>query len=209
MAKRAHAYPQVTVRAAELVDTAVVTAPAGITAADAARLARKREAGVVACGEAGYALREDLARAVALGLGDLPARSLTRPLPVAARQAPELDVRRLLAEGATAVVVTDGRTPMGAVARAPRPRALSLAPRLARTVPPATLALLSTAGRLAEAAGARGFVAGGIVRDAWQAAHENTWVATRVSSHENANVIRSANAAQRPRLIVPSSPRSG
>ena len=50
MAKRAHAYPQVTVRAAELVDTAVVTAPAGITAADAARLARKREAGVVAAG---------------------------------------------------------------------------------------------------------------------------------------------------------------
>lgn len=169
MAKRAHAYPQVTLAAAELVDTAVVTAPAGITAADAVRLARKREAGVVACGEGSYALREDLARAVTLGLGDVPARSLARPLPVVARHAPELDVRRRLAEGATAVVVTDGRTAVGAVARAPRPRALSLAPHLARTVEPAGLELLSVAGRLAEAVGARAFVAGGIVRDAWRA----------------------------------------
>jgi tRNA nucleotidyltransferase (CCA-adding enzyme) len=169
VAKRAHAYPQVTVTAAELVDTAVVTAPGGIAAADSLRLARKREAGVVACGEGRYVLREDLARAVALGLGDVPARSLARPLPVAPRHAPELDVRRRLAEGATAVIVTDGRTALGAVARAPRPRALSLAPHLARTVLPAALARLSTAGRLAEAAGARAFVAGGIVRDAWQA----------------------------------------
>jgi tRNA nucleotidyltransferase (CCA-adding enzyme) len=168
VAKRAHAYPQVTLAAAELVDTAVVTAPAGITAADGARLARKREAGVVACGDT-YALREDLARAVALGLGDVPARSLTRALPVVARHAPELDVRRRLAEGATVVVVTDGRTVVGAVARAPRPRALSLAPHLARTVERADLELLGTAGRLAEAVGARAFVAGGIVRDAWRA----------------------------------------
>ncbi len=169
MARRAHAYPQVTVAAAELVDTAVVTAPAGITAADAVRVARKREAGVVACGAGAYALREDLARAVALGLGELPARALTRPLPVVARQAPELDVRRRLAEGATAVIVTDGRTALGAVARAPRPRAVSLAAHLARTVEPASLTLLAAAGRHAEAAGARAFVAGGIVRDAWRA----------------------------------------
>jgi tRNA nucleotidyltransferase (CCA-adding enzyme) len=168
VAKRAHAYPQVTLSAAELVDTAVVAAPAGISAADGARLARKREAGVVACG-AGYALREDLARAVALGLGDVPARSLARPLPVVARHAPELDVRRRLAEGATVVIVADGRTVVGAVARAPRPRALSLAPHLARTLAPAGVQLLATAGRLAEAVGARAFVAGGIVRDAWRA----------------------------------------
>jgi tRNA nucleotidyltransferase (CCA-adding enzyme) len=161
-------YPQVTLSAAELVDTAVVAAPAGISAADGARLVRKREAGVIACGE-GYALREDLARAVALGLGDLSARSLTRPLPVVGRHAPELDVRRRLAEGAIVVVVADGRTVVGAVARAPRPRALSLAPHLARTLAPAGVTLLATAGRLAEAVGARAFVAGGIVRDAWRA----------------------------------------
>ena len=169
VAKRAHVYPQVTLAAAELVDTAVVTAPAGITAADGWRLARKREAGVVACGEGSYALREDLARAVALGLGDVPARSLTRPLPVVARHAPELDVRRRLAEGAIAVVVTDGRTVAGAVARAPRPRTVSLGPHLVRTLEPAGRELLTTAGRLAEAVVARAFVAGGIVRDAWRA----------------------------------------
>jgi tRNA nucleotidyltransferase (CCA-adding enzyme) len=168
MARRAHAYPQVTLAAAELVDTAVVTAPAGITAADASRLARKREAGVVACGDR-YALREDLARAVALGLHDVLARSLARPLPVLSRQAPELDVRRRLAEGATAVIVADGRTVVGAVARAPRPRVLSLASRLTLTLDAQALGLLATAGRLAEGAGARAFVAGGIVRDAWRA----------------------------------------
>lgn len=169
MAKRAHAYPQVTLAAVELVDTAVVSAPAGITAGEAVRLARKREAAVVACGEGSYALREDLARAVALGLGDVPARSLTRPLPVVARHAPELDVRRRLAEGAIAVVVGDGRTVAGAVARAPRPRTVSLAPHLMRTMEPAGRELLTTAGRVADAVGARAFVAGGIVRDAWRA----------------------------------------
>ncbi|HUF90782.1 MAG TPA: hypothetical protein VMR23_00295 [Candidatus Limnocylindria bacterium] len=169
VARRAHAYPQVTVTAADLVDTAVVTAPSGITAADAVRVARKREAGVVACGEGGHALCEDLSRAVALGLGDVRARSLTRPLPVVPRQTPELDVRRRLAEGAAAVIVTDGRAALGAVARAPRPRTVSLAARLARTVAPASLTLLAAAGGHAQAVGGRAFVAGGLVRDAWRA----------------------------------------
>ena len=51
MARRAHAYPQVMPVAADLVDGAVVAGPATLAASDAARLARRRGAEVLAAGE--------------------------------------------------------------------------------------------------------------------------------------------------------------
>jgi hypothetical protein len=80
VARRAHTYPQVSLTAADLIDTPVISAPSSITVADALRLARRRHGRVLACGAGTHVLTEDLARADALGLGDLAAVDLERPL---------------------------------------------------------------------------------------------------------------------------------
>ena len=164
MARRAHAYPQISLVAADLVDAEVLAAPAGVTAADALRLARRRRVRILACGAGHHVLAEDLARADSLGLGDLPARELARPLPVVAPRTPELAVRRALGEGAPAVIVTG----KGSIARAASPRALPVRARLEKALSPATRALLAEVARVAAGQGARAFVAGGLVRDAWR-----------------------------------------
>src|SRR6185503_4935925 len=84
MAGRARTYPQVTPTAADLVDGAVVAAPAALSAGDGLRLARRRGVDVLAAGTRGFVLREDLARAESLGVGDLQLHRLTRPLPALA-----------------------------------------------------------------------------------------------------------------------------
>jgi tRNA nucleotidyltransferase (CCA-adding enzyme) len=168
MARRAHAYPQVSLTAADLVDGSALATPAGISVADALRLARRRRARVLACGRDRHVIVEDLARADGLGLGDLAAREVARPLPRVTPATPELAVRRRLAEGTPAVVVT-GR---GVIARAAAPRAVPVRARLERAVPETTRALLAEVARVAAAQGARAFVAGGLVRDAWRGAHD-------------------------------------
>jgi tRNA nucleotidyltransferase (CCA-adding enzyme) len=168
MAKRAHLYPQVAPTAADLVDGALARVPPTLTARDALRLARRRNVDVLAVGGAAFALREDAARAEALGVGDLAIRRLARPLPVVPARETETAVRRRLAAGAPAVVVARGRAPLGVVRRVvPAPR-VSLRPRLQRWLDAESLALLSTAGRLAEAHGATAYAVGGVVRDAWR-----------------------------------------
>ena len=167
MARRAHAYPQVTPIAADLVDQPVTTAPVGVGAADALRLARRRGAVGVACGKAGWALTEDLARAQGLGLAGIPAEALARRLPVVDAHAAEVTVRRHLRAGAAAVVVVERGTPVGAVTRGPAPLAISMQARLEQTLDVPALQVLATTARLAAAAGARAFAVGGIVRDAW------------------------------------------
>jgi len=165
VARRAHAYPQIVLTAGDLVDTDVVTAAPGITAADALRFARRRRARVLACGAA-HVLVDDLARADTLGLGDVPARDVARPLPIVAVRTPELVVRRALSEGAPAVIVP-GR---GAIARPALTRPLAVRGRLEHALPAATRALLADIARVAAAQGARAFVVGGLVRDAWRRA---------------------------------------
>ena len=167
MARRAHAYPQVTPTVADLIDGAVVAAPATLGATDATRLARRRRAEVLAAGEGRWVLREDAARADSLGLGALAIRRLTRPLPVVPAGQSEIVARRHLAAGALAVVVTRGRTPLGVVRRAPPPAGLSMQARLERSLDAESLLLLRTVGRLAADEGARAFAVGGLVRDAW------------------------------------------
>jgi tRNA nucleotidyltransferase (CCA-adding enzyme) len=167
MARRAHAYPQVSPAAADLVDGAVIAAPPALVASDGARLARRRGADVLAAGEGRWVLREDAARAEALGVGTLPITRLARPLPVVAARDSEIVVRRHLAAGAPAVVVVRGKVPLGVVRRAPPPVMISMQARLEGALDAESRALLATVGRLAAAHGARAFAVGGLVRDAW------------------------------------------
>lgn len=174
MAKRAHAYPSVDLTAVDLINASVARLPAGCRVGAALAIARRRNAplGALAAGRAGYVLREDLRRASALGLDDITALRLTRRLPRVAPRAGEVTVRRHLAAGAPAAVVEDRRGPLGAilVVRGDRGPAsqLSMAARLTRRLPPATLELLRSLGALAAAQGGRAFAVGGLVRDAWR-----------------------------------------
>ena len=166
MARRAHAYPQVSLTAADLVDTPVVTVPASMTVDDALRVSRRRHARVLACGAGLHVLVEDLARAETLGLGELAAAAVARPLPVIDAHAPELLARRALSEGAPMVIVR-GR-PGGAIARGAAPRTISLVARINAALSVDTREVLETVRGLAAAHGARAFLAGGIVRDVWR-----------------------------------------
>ena len=80
MAKRAHAYPQASLVATDLVNAAVARASAPIAIGAALRLARKRDAAMVVT-EGRYLLREDLVRASLLGLDDLASTTVARDLP--------------------------------------------------------------------------------------------------------------------------------
>jgi tRNA nucleotidyltransferase (CCA-adding enzyme) len=167
MARRSHVYPQAAPVAADLVDGPVVAVPATLAAADAMRVGRRRGADVLGAGAGHWVLREDAVRADALGLGSLPVRRLARPLPVVSPRETEIVVRRHLADGAPAVVVARGRTPLGLVRRAPSPGSLSMQARFERWLDPESRMLLTAVGRLAGDVGARPFAVGGLVRDAW------------------------------------------
>lgn len=172
MAKRAHVYPQIELAAADLVDVPVASAPAEITVADALALTRKRNAGWLAAGAAAV-LREDLARAVALGLGELPAAEIARPLPSVDGASGEAAVRRLLAAGAPLVPVRGPKGPLGAVSGRIVGGALadaSAAGRANRGLPADARDLLTTIGRIADEHDGRSFLVGGIVRDLWRGA---------------------------------------
>jgi tRNA nucleotidyltransferase (CCA-adding enzyme) len=165
MARRAHVYPQISLSAGDLIDTPVIAAPSRITVSDALRLARRRHARVLACGADVHVQVDDLARAESLGLRELPASEVARPLPVVEPHTPELRVRRVLADGAPAVIVT-GRAG-GAIVRGPAARTVSLTARIDAALPGATRGVLGEVTRLAAAHGARAFLAGGLVRDLW------------------------------------------
>jgi tRNA nucleotidyltransferase (CCA-adding enzyme) len=167
MARRAQIYPQVMATAADLIDGPVVTAPATLGAADAMRLARRREADVLGAGGDRFILRADVARAHALGLAELPMARLARPLPMVNARESEIVVRRHLAAGAPAVVVLRGRSAIGVVRRTPPPVAISMRARIERWVDAESRGLLDAVGRLATEQGARAYVVGGVVRDAW------------------------------------------
>ena len=172
MAKRAHAYPQVSLAAADLVDVAVATAPAGIGVSEALVLARKRDAGVIAAGAA-LVLRDDLVRATALGLGALRAAQIARRLPLADGVTSEVTIRRLLAAGAPFVVVRAARGLAGAISgrlAGGRLAEASAAGRVSRGLTAPVRELLGTIGRLAEEQDGRAYLVGGLVRDLWRGA---------------------------------------
>ena len=169
VAKRAHAYPQVEPGVDALPDAGLAALPRGVSVRDALGLARRRDAAVLVLpGRSGFVLREDLARADGLGLADIPAADVGRPLPVVESGATEVAVRRRLAAGAAAVVVRDRRGPRRAVV-APAEKVgahgPSLVRELARGAAPSLRALVETLAAVAAARGARAFLVGGIVRE--------------------------------------------
>jgi tRNA nucleotidyltransferase (CCA-adding enzyme) len=172
MAKRAHVYPQVSLTASDLVDVAIAAAPARVGVAEALALARKRNAGVIATGGS-YVLRDDLVRAVGLGLGALRAAQMARALPVVDAVAAEVQVRRRFASGAPLVVVRGARGALGAVGHrlvGGRLAEASAAGHVSRGLPAPVRELLVTIGRIAEEQDGRAYLVGGVVRDLWRGA---------------------------------------
>lgn len=168
VAKRGHRYPQVEPGAAALINAGVQTAPGGARVREALASAVARGAEIVQLRDRGWVLRDDLVRAAALALDDLPASALARPLPVVSSRASEVTVRRALLAGAPAVVVRDRRGAIGAVSAAAGlggTISLSVAARVARSLPPWAANALAPLGRLAEAEGTRVCLVGGVVRD--------------------------------------------
>jgi tRNA nucleotidyltransferase (CCA-adding enzyme) len=166
MARRARSYPQVEPGASALVDARVAPLPARARVAAALGLARKRDLAALATVEHRVVLREDLARAVELALGDLPAASLARSVPVVDGRASEVTVRRHLVSGAPLVLIAD-RVALGAVTpgSVPWTGAPSLAARIRRELPVEVVGLLEVIGRIAGSRGARAYLVAGVVRD--------------------------------------------
>jgi tRNA nucleotidyltransferase (CCA-adding enzyme) len=168
MGKRGQRYPQVEPGAAALINAAVAPAPAALRVREALALALKRNAEALQLGDRGWVLREDLARAAALALDELPASAITRPVPVLSVRASEVTVRRALAAGAPLVVVQDRTGAIGGVSATPELAgglSLSIAARLSRSLPAWAMEILAAVGRLAIEHGARAFLVGGVVRD--------------------------------------------
>ena len=163
---RAHAYPQVEVAAAALVDAPLATVPVSASVAEALDTARRRDVPLLAAGDA-VVLRDDLSRAATLGIDDAGAQQLARPLPVVDAHASEVTVRRHLAAGAPLVLVREGRRLLGGVdAHGSAGTSMSLADRLGRRLPGAAHDALRVLARVATERGARAYLAAGVVRDA-------------------------------------------
>jgi tRNA nucleotidyltransferase (CCA-adding enzyme) len=172
VARRGHAYPNIGVVASDLINTRLSSLPPRASAAGGLDRAMRLDVVVLAVVSRvpRAILREDLRRAVALGLGDVPATRVARALPVVDAQAGEVSVRRELAAGAPLVLVHDGTALVGAVAPtgASNLGAMgpSLAGRLAVLLDDEAQRLLRRIALLAEGQGSRAFAVGGVVRDA-------------------------------------------
>ena len=170
-ARRAHAYPQVDARAGDLTDVQVVACPADASVLRGrALLGAGSGRALGLAGQKALVFPDDLARAMTLGLETLRVAELARPVPAVLRGDSEVAVRRRLLAGAPAVLVLDRFRPIGAVGRAALAGAAvagpSLVVRLRSRCAAEVLELLAEVGRLADAAGARAFAVGGVVRDA-------------------------------------------
>ena len=167
MAKRAHAYPQVDPGAAALVDAPVASVPRRARVRDGLRLARQRQAAVVSVDGRTFILRDDLARAARLGLDELTAATLARPLPVVESRVSEIAVRRHLAAGAPAVIVRDGRRgALGSIGAAVALTATSSSPRFPERLGTFAREALIALAPVARDQKAAAFLVGGVVRDA-------------------------------------------
>jgi tRNA nucleotidyltransferase (CCA-adding enzyme) len=211
MVRRGHPYPTVLMQARDIVNLRVATLPAGARAEEAHALATRLNAAVLTpiAGLGRFVLREDLSRAVGLGLGELMAHRLGRPLPVVAARASETIVRRHLAGGAPAVIVLDETTGYGAVGRAGFSAVTgpSLTGLLAPTLPPPARALLVRIGALSEAQGGRAFAVGGVVRDilwgASKGAPRHRGIRGAPGSPGPSLISREAQQARKPARVRP------
>ncbi len=167
MARRGSVYPQVDPAAAGLM-RAVVACDPGTPLARALDLAHRDGARAMVTGRRAAARRDDIARAVAWGLGGRPVAEVAwGGLPLVAPEETEIAVRRRLADGAPMALVRRGGHVIGVVDAADvamaRP-ALSVAHRL-DDLGDAHRWLLRVAAKTAEAEGVSVRATGGIVRD--------------------------------------------
>jgi tRNA nucleotidyltransferase/poly(A) polymerase len=167
MARRAQAYPQVEPGAGAAVDARIASVPPAASVGAALRVARAQDVGVLDAGVRGHVvLRADLARAEALGLADLRAADLARPVPVVDAQASEVRVRRALAAGAPLVLVAGRRGAVGAATRAPElVSSPAMAAALGRRLSEGAQAVVTLAATLAARHPATAYLVGGVVRD--------------------------------------------
>jgi hypothetical protein len=195
MAQRGRVYPQVELRARDIVDLAVTACPMDLSAAEALGVARRRQARALIgfpiedrrseASRRGKVRREHgrrrelilvahVERAVAVGLGSLPVRHLAIPVGVVEATASEVAARRQLLHGAAAVLVTQGERMIGGIGRAAlrgsEPVGVSLAPILRTRLPADTVSRITALARDAERRGRRAFLIGDAVRDAMLAA---------------------------------------
>ncbi len=172
MARAGAVYPQVEPRAGALADRRVAIGRPRTSVRQALLACRRAGARALLLGARRVVREDDLVRAVALGLGTLPAEMLAwRDLPVVEETALELDVRRHVVSGAPIVLVREGRRLVGFIERGRAGgdgAAVSLAGRLdhpASRDHEARLWLLRVAGKIGEGMGAPAFAVGGFVRD--------------------------------------------
>src|SRR5262245_42869564 len=133
-------------------------------------MCRRRGARAAVLGPRRLARVDDLARAVALGLGARPAGAVAATAaPEVGVGASEIEVRRLVADGAPAVIVRSGREAAGLIqpGRAVRggPSVAARLEHAASREAEARLWLLRLAGKVGEALGTPVFAVGGLVRD--------------------------------------------
>jgi tRNA nucleotidyltransferase (CCA-adding enzyme) len=170
MVIRRTTYPQAELRAADLVTAPAAVVPRTLALGAAARLLRRRRAGlVVARVGRGWATvtPKVLERALELGLAGAPLDAVLWDAPGVGPRAPETAVRRAFGAATPVLVVVDGATPIGGILRepgAPGPLSRSAAAALARLEPPVRR-LLDEAGRLGESLGWPVAVVGGVPRD--------------------------------------------
>jgi tRNA nucleotidyltransferase (CCA-adding enzyme) len=172
VAKAGSVYPQVTVRAAALATGRVVAGRPGLTVRSA--LARLDAAGALALalGRARVARRTELERARRWGLDQLAAGDLAwSGVPAVAGAAPEARLRRVMAQGAPMVLLTE-RGREAAIAERERVRVAPVEGSLARRLEAAAdshaearLWLLRAASKAGESLGAPVYLVGGSVRD--------------------------------------------
>jgi tRNA nucleotidyltransferase (CCA-adding enzyme) len=171
MARARQAYPQVEPGSLAGASPVAVAPSPAIRVGPALALCRRRGAAALLVGSRRVVRREDLERALAWGLGRLPAGRLAhRGVPVVPARASEVAVRRHLAAGAPMVVVGAANQPVGVV-RAPAEfawpahRVTRELERLALDGRDAEIWLLRLCGKVAEGMGLRVYAVGGWVRD--------------------------------------------
>src|SRR5262245_8159135 len=163
-------YPQVDPRAAGLMHRSLVIPPSSVTIGEAAGLAERGPARLVAARMGrgwGGASRDTLGRAIALGLAEAPLATILWDAALVPPSVPEIILRRQLGPDRPFVLVRGTSGPVGVVFRdpaAPGTLPLDLGRQL-QQLPEPLGELLRLTGSAGDALGLPVAVVGGLVRD--------------------------------------------
>jgi len=172
MARPGVMYPQVDAGAEALVGGSVAAGSARASAAQALEGCRRAGARALALGPRRLVRETELARAVAWGLGGMPARHFAwTALPAVDASASEIDIRRLLMAGAAMLMVRKGQRVVGLIDRESAGLGLPGLSLVGELEPvesaegEARVWLLRVAGKVGEEMATAAFAVGGFVRD--------------------------------------------